>query len=46
MELQGCKLYQVFHAVSEIQVKVDLPGHSAKDILVKLEGDTLNIHSE
>src|SRR5260370_11365872 len=31
---------------SEIQVKVDLPGHSAKDIQVKLEGDTLTIHSE
>ena len=31
---------------SEIQVKVDLPGHTAKDIQVKLEGDTLTIHSE
>ncbi len=30
----------------EIQVRVDLPGHSAKDIQVKLEGDTLTIHSE
>jgi HSP20 family protein len=30
----------------EIQVKVDLPGHTAKDIQVKLEGDTLTIHSE
>jgi len=29
-----------------IQVKVDLPGHSAKDIQVKLEGDTLTIQSE
>ena len=29
-----------------IQVKVDLPGHSAKDIQVKLEGDTLTILSE
>jgi HSP20 family protein len=30
----------------DIQVKVDLPGHSAKDIQVKLEGDTLTIQSE
>ncbi len=29
-----------------IEVKVDLPGHSAKDIQVKLEGDTLTIQSE
>jgi HSP20 family protein len=31
---------------NSIQVKVDLPGHSAKDIQVKLEGDTLTIQSE
>jgi len=29
-----------------IEVKLDLPGHSAKDIEVKLEGDTLTIQSE
>lgn len=29
-----------------IEVRVDLPGHSPKDIQVKLEGDTLTIQSE
>ncbi len=36
----------VVETENEIQVKVDLPGHSAKDIEVKLEGDTLTIQSE
>lgn len=31
---------------NEVQVKIDLPGHAAKDIEVKLEGDTLTIQSE
>src|SRR5215831_2062247 len=31
---------------NSIQVKIDLPGHGAKDIQVKLEGDTLTIQSE
>lgn len=31
---------------SELQVKVDLPGHDPKSVQVKLEGDTLTIQSE
>ena len=36
----------VVETENEIQVMVDLPGHSPKDIEVKLEGDTLTIHAE
>lgn len=36
----------VLETESEIQVKVDLPGHDPKSIQVKLEGDTLTIQSE
>ncbi len=30
----------------DIQLKIDLPGHSVKDIQVELEGDTLTVKSE
>src|SRR3712207_3320757 len=36
----------VVETEDEILVKVDLPGHDPKRLNVKLEGDTLTIHSE
>jgi HSP20 family protein len=36
----------VIETEDAIQIKMDIPGHSAQDIQVHLEGDTLTIRSE
>ena len=36
----------VLETENEIQVKVDLPGHDANSLQIRLEGDTLTLQSE
>ena len=37
---------EVHESETQLSIHVDLPGHEAKDIQVKVEGDTLTIQSE
>ena len=42
----GMPQTDIVETESELQLKVDLPGHDPKSIQVKLEGDTLTLQSE
>jgi len=42
----GMPQTDILETESELQLRVDLPGHDPKSIQVKLEGDTLTLQSE